>query len=64
MNSLGKPNLYAIAQSIEAIQKEFSHVVSGFKKIHANIYTSEDRDREEAEEKEYIEKMNQDKENS
>jgi len=50
MKQLGKPNLYAIAQSIEAIQKEFSHVVSGFKKIHADIYTAEDRDREEADE--------------
>jgi len=28
MNQLGKPNLHSIAQSIEAIQKEFSHVVS------------------------------------
>jgi hypothetical protein len=45
MNQLGKPNLYAIAQSIEAIQKEFSHVVSGFKKIHADVYTSEDREK-------------------
>jgi hypothetical protein len=64
MNQLGKPNLYAIAQSIEAIQKEFSHVVSGFKKIHANVYTSEDRDRAEAEERAYIKEMKQNKENS
>jgi hypothetical protein len=64
MNQLGKPNLYAIAQSLEAIQKEFSHVVSGFKKIHADVYTTEDRNREEAEERAYIEKMKQDKENS
>jgi hypothetical protein len=64
MNQLGKPNLYAIAQSIEAIQKEFSQVVSGFKRIRADVYTSEDRDREEAEEREYIEEMKQDKGNS
>ena len=64
MNQLGKPNLYAIAQSIENIQKDFSHVVSGFKKIHADVYTSEDRDREEAEEMAYIEKMRQDQKNS
>lgn len=49
MNQIGKPNLYVIAQSIEAIQKEFSHVVSGFKKIHANVYTAEDRNRDGAE---------------
>jgi len=64
MNQLGKPNLYAIAQSIDAIQKEFSHVVTGFKKIHADVYTAEDRNREEADEKAYIEQMNQEKENS
>jgi hypothetical protein len=64
MNQLGKPNLYAIAKSIEEIQKEFSHLVSGFKKIHADVYTSEDRDREETERKAYIEKMKQAKKNS
>lgn len=46
MNQIGKPNLYVIAQSIEAIQKDFSHVVSGFKKIHANVYTVEDRNKD------------------
>jgi hypothetical protein len=64
MNQLGKPSLYAIAQSVEAIQKELSHVVSGFKKIHADVYTAEDRNREEAEKRAYIEKMKQDKKNS
>lgn len=48
MGQLGKPNLYSIAQSIETIQKEFSHVVSGFKKIHADVYSKEDRDIEHA----------------
>lgn len=64
MNQLGKPNLYAISQSIEAIEKDFSHILSGFKRIHADVYTSEDRNREEAEEREYLENMNQNKENS
>lgn len=64
MNQLGKPNLYAIAQSIEAIQKDFSHVVSGFKKIHADVYTTEDRDREEAEQRAYLEKIKHDEVNS
>jgi hypothetical protein len=63
MNQLGKPNLYAIAQSIETIEKEFSHVVSGFKKIHADVYTSEDREKEQAERRTYIERMKQHKEN-
>lgn len=61
---LGKPNLYAIAQSIEAIEKEFSHVVSGFKKIHADVYTTKDRDREEADEMAHVEKMKEEKKNS
>ncbi|MCK9391105.1 MAG: hypothetical protein M0Q01_06015 [Syntrophales bacterium] len=61
---LGKPNLYAIAQSIEAIEKEFSRVVSGFKKIHADVYTTKDRDREEADEMALVEKMKEEKKNS
>ncbi|NQT71121.1 MAG: hypothetical protein HQ552_16270 [Desulfobacteraceae bacterium] len=64
MNQLGKPNLYAIAKSIEAIQKEFSHVVSGFKKIHADVYTTEDRDIEKADEIDIIEQMEEEKKNS
>lgn len=60
MNQLGKPNLYAIAQSIETIQKEFSHLVSGFKKIHADVYTTEDRNREEAKESAHIERIKKD----
>jgi len=64
INQLGKPNLYAIAQSIEAIQKEFSHVVSGFKKIHADVYTADDRDREKAERMARIEQMKGKNENS
>ena len=59
---LGKPNLYSIAQSIEAIQKEFSHVVSGFKKIHSDVYLKEDRDIEHAERIAHIEQIkNKDK---
>jgi hypothetical protein len=57
MYQLGKPNLYAIAKSIKEIQKEFSHVISGFKKIHTDIYTAEDRDKEAADDAAYIENM-------
>jgi hypothetical protein len=38
-------------------------VVSGFKKIHADVYTSEDREKEQAERRTYIERMKQHKEN-
>ena len=41
---LGKPHLYSIAQSLEKLQKDVGHVVSGFKRIRTDIYTSEDRD--------------------
>ena len=40
---LGKPHLYAIAQSLEKIQKDVGHIVSGFKRVKADIYSSEDR---------------------
>lgn len=48
---LGKPNLYAIAQSLEKMQKDVDHIVSGFKRVKADIYSSEDRriEREELE---------------
>lgn len=45
---LGKPHLYSIAQSLEKIEKDLGHVVSGFKRIRTNVYTSEDREVEEA----------------
>ena len=40
---LGKPNAYAIAQSLEELQKDIHHLTTGFHRIKANIYTSEDR---------------------
>lgn len=46
---LGKPHAYAIAQSLENIQKDIHHLTTGFYRIKANIYTSEDRTEESAE---------------
>lgn len=43
---LGKPNLYSIAKSLEKLQQDFGHVVSGFKKINADVYSSKDRKQE------------------
>jgi hypothetical protein len=43
---LGKPHLYSIAQSLESLQKDVGHVVSGFKRIRTDVFTSEDRDAE------------------
>jgi len=46
---LGKPHAYAIAQSLEKMQKDIHHLTTGFHRIKANIYTSEDREEERAE---------------
>lgn len=46
---LGKPHAYAIAQSLEKIQKDIHHLSTGFHRITANVYTSEDREEERAE---------------
>ncbi|WP_368301449.1 hypothetical protein [Kluyvera sichuanensis] len=43
---LGTPNLYSMAKSLEKIQQDISHIVSGHKKISAQIYTTEDREKE------------------
>lgn len=44
---LGTPNLYSIAKSLEKIQNDISHITSGYKKSSAQIYTAEDRQKEE-----------------
>ena len=46
---LGKPHAYAIAQSLEKIQGDIHKLATGFHRIKANIYTSEDRAEERAE---------------
>lgn len=63
-NQLGTPNLYSIAKNIEEIKKEFSHVVSGFHKIHVDLYTAEDRAKEEADRIAVMERIKAGKENS
>lgn len=40
---LGKPNLYAIAQSLEKMQKDVGHIANGSKHIKTDIYSSNDR---------------------
>ena len=61
---LGKPNLYAIAQSIVKIQKDFGHIVSGFKRIKSDIYTSEDREMEYQDRMKQIEEIKEKQKNS
>lgn len=53
---LGKPHLYSMAQSLEKIQKDLGHVVSGFKRIRADVYSSVDREEEKKAIHEQLEK--------
>ena len=46
---LGKPHAYAIAQCLEKIQQDIHQLSTGFHRIKANVYTSEDRAKERAE---------------
>jgi len=61
---LGKPNLYAISQSLEKMQKDIGHIVSGFKRIKTETYSHEDREREHQETMKQIEEMKSKKKNS
>lgn len=44
---LGKPHLYSIALSLEKLQEDFHHVSTGFNRISADVFNSEDRKAEE-----------------
>lgn len=46
---IGKPNLYAIAQEIEKIQKDFHNIATGFKELKVITQTKEDYYREQSE---------------
>ncbi|MBA8889933.1 hypothetical protein FHW12_004180 [Dokdonella fugitiva] len=46
---LGKPDAYAIARSLEKMQSDIHRLTTGFHRIKADIYTSEDRAEERAE---------------
>ena len=41
-SQLGTPNLYSIAKSLEKMEGNIGHIVSGFKLVKADIYSSED----------------------
>ena len=45
-SQLGTPNLYSIAKSLEKMEGNIGHIVSGSKRVKADIYSSEDRERE------------------
>ncbi len=45
---LGTPPMHAISESLEKLQKDIGHIVSGFKRIRTDVFTNEDREREKA----------------
>ena len=46
ISQLGKPNLYSIANSLEKMQNDIGHIVTGFKRLNVDIYSSDDREQE------------------
>ncbi len=54
---LGRPDMYSIARSLEAIQNDLTSLICGNRKIRADVYTAEDRSKEEADELACIEKL-------
>ncbi len=46
---VGKPHLYAIAQHLDKIQQDFSRLATGFNRIKVDVFTNEDREKEEKE---------------
>lgn len=46
---VGKPHLYAIAQHLDKIQQDFSRLATGFNRIKVDVFTIEDREKEEKE---------------
>lgn len=55
---IGRPHLYAIAQHLEKIQKDFHNLAAGFKRIKADVYDNEDREHERKEWEEHRKEQN------
>lgn len=53
-HQLGKPHLYAIAQSLEKLHKDVERLAGGSKRLKADVYSEKDRARERAEHDEWI----------
>jgi hypothetical protein len=52
---LGTPSIYKIEKSIEIIQRDVGHFASGFRRLGIDIYSQDDRDRENDElQKQYV----------
>lgn len=46
--TIGTPHLYSIAESLKKIERNVDHLASGFRHLRVDTYTTEDRQREEA----------------
>lgn len=44
ITTLGTPNLYSIAKSLEKMQRDIDHFSSGHNKLKVDIYTNQDRE--------------------
>lgn len=53
----GGDPLYKISSHLEKIQKDIGHLSSGFKRIKADVYTNEDRQRETEETESFVSKV-------
>lgn len=54
---LGTPHMYAIAKSLEKIEKKFEQLVGGSKRIKADIYSERDREAARRQHEEWIEEQ-------
>jgi len=52
---LGKPHLYAIAQSLEKLQKDVDRLIGGSKRLKADVYSAADRSEERREREAWLE---------
>jgi hypothetical protein len=57
--SLGKPHLYAIAQSLEKVEKSLDHLATGFKRLKVDTYSEKDRHKERQDLEEQLEQYRQ-----
>lgn len=53
LRQLGEPPLHKMSKKIEALQKDIHNLLTGFHRIKADVYTSDDRDKERVEEEAY-----------
>lgn len=57
---IGESDLHSIAKSLEEIQKDLHHIVTGFRRVSADVYSSTDRKREQEEQEKRYRKQTED----